>query len=243
VGAVLLLAQQVFAQPPQQNELEQGRKLFQSQCGSCHGIDGSGGRGSPLNVPKLRRGATDEDLRDVIVGGVEQAGMPRFWWLPPRDVNNVAQYVRSLGQINAGAVAGDPGNGKRVFDGKGGCVACHIVNGTGGWLGLELSDIGARRSAAYLRTALLDPAAGAPGSIEFVRVQTSSGQKFSGRRLNEDTFNIQIIDSGGSFRSVRKSSTASIERTPGTPMPSFRTKLTDSEISDLVAYLASLTGR
>ena len=240
---MLLLAQQVFAQPPQQNELEQGRKLFQSQCASCHGIDGSGGRGSPLNVPKLRRAATDEDLRDVIVGGVEQAGMPRFWWLPPRDVNNVAQYVRSLGQVNAGAVAGDPGHGKRVFESKGGCMTCHIVNGTGGWLGPELSDIGARRSAAYLRNALLDPAAGAPESIVFVRVETSSGQKFSGRRLNEDTFNIQIIDSGGSFRSVRKSGAASIERTPGTPMPSFRAKLTNSEISDLVAYLASLTGR
>jgi putative heme-binding domain-containing protein len=240
---MLLLAQQVFAQAAQQNELEQGRKLFQSQCASCHGIDGSGGRGSPLNVPKLRRGATDEDLRDVIVGGVEQAGMPRFWWLPPGDVNDVAQYVRSLGRINANPVAGDTSRGRQILEGKGGCMACHIVNGTGGWIGPELSDIGSRRSAAYLRNALLDPASGAPGSIVFVRVETSSGQKFSGRRLNEDTFSIQIIDSGGSFRSLRKNSATSIERTPGTLMPSFRTKLTDSEIDDLVAYLVSLKGR
>jgi putative heme-binding domain-containing protein len=240
---MLLLAQQASVEPHQEYALEQGKKLFQSQCASCHGIDGSGGRGSPLNVPKLRRAAADDELRDVIVGGIGQAGMPGFWWLPPRDVSNVAKYVRSLGQIKASPIAGDRSHGRQVFESKGGCTSCHIVNGTGGWLGPELSDIGARRSTAYLRDALLDPAAGAPENIVFVRVETLSGQKFTGRRLNEDTFSIQIIDAAGRFQSLRKSSAASIERAPETPMPSFRMTLTDAEINDLVAYLASLTGK
>ena len=44
-----------------------------------------------------------------------------------------------------------------VYDVRG-CGACHMVAGKGGSFGPELTDIGARRNAAWLRQTILQPA-------------------------------------------------------------------------------------
>jgi mono/diheme cytochrome c family protein len=45
------------------------------------------------------------------------------------------------------------------------CLGCHELNGDGGRLGPSLSDVGTRRSAAYIRAMIDDPQRLVPGSM------------------------------------------------------------------------------
>ena len=60
-------------------------------------------------------------------------------------------------------------------------------------------------------------------------------------RVNEDSFSIQIRDDAGRSYSYWKKDVAQVERQTGkSPMPSYQGQLSDAELTDLVAYLASL---
>ena len=64
-----------------------------------------------------------------------------------------------------------------------------------------------------------------------------------GFAVNEDTFTLQLRDPSGSLHSLRKADLARVEKeASATLMPSYRSVLTESEIQDLVAFLASLQG-
>ena len=60
----------------------------------------------------------------------------------------------------------------------------------------NLSDIGAVRSAGSLQRSLLDPTSQMMPINRPVRVVTKDGTIINGRRLNEDTYSLQIIDDG-----------------------------------------------
>jgi cytochrome c1 len=62
-------------------------------------------------------------------------------------------------------------------------------------------------------------------------------------RANEDSFTIQLRDASNRFHSFRKQEITELKKEAGvSSMPSYKTTLTDAEIEDLVAYLASLRG-
>ena len=61
--------------------------------------------------------------------------------------------------------------------------------------------------------------------------------------MNEDMDSLQIRDSDGRLRSLRKADLARFEVIRTSPMPSFKGKLTGAEIQDLVAYLAGMRAR
>ena len=71
----------------------------------------------------------------------------------------------------------------------------------------------------------------------------ADGREVRGLRVNEDTFTIQIRDATHRFRSFRKQELRVVERQPDhSVMPSYRDRLSDAELDDLIAYLASLRG-
>jgi putative heme-binding domain-containing protein len=230
-----------FAQTP--DDLARGKHLFEAQCALCHGMDGRGGKGAVLAVAKFKHAADDKALITVIREGIEGTEMPGAWWITEREATQVANYVRTLGRTAAVAVPGNVANGQALFAGKAGCAGCHAVRGSGGTLGPELTDVGARRSPDYLRRVLDDPAGALPEGFLMVRVVTSPGREVRGVRMNEDSFTIQIKDLTGRFHSFRKSELAALHRETGqTPMPSYRGKLEPGEFDDLIAYLVSLRG-
>jgi putative heme-binding domain-containing protein len=218
-----------------------GRKIFESQCALCHGQTGGGGRGPALNRPKLDRAPDDQALRKVISEGLRD--MPGAWQLHPDEVAGVAAYVRSLGALPQETVPGDSSRGSRIFAASG-CARCHMVAGQGEGFGPELTSIGARRSAAYLRQSILKPAATLPNGFLFVSAVPVSGAAMRGIRVNEDSFTIQLRDAGGSYYSFRKSELKELRRLEGeTPMPSYQGQINGPALDDLVAYLAGLKGK
>ncbi len=230
------------------DDLARGKTIFNGQCALCHGIGGAGSRGPALNLPKLARAADNAALFKVIKEGIRDSEMPQFWQLTDQEIWQVAGYVRALGRVEPVKLSGDVARGKTLFETKGNCTACHIVRsegrGQGSVAGPELTEIGLRRSPAYLREALLDPNAATPEGFLVVSVTTASGQRVRGVRVNEDSFSIQIRqlrDAGNRFHSFRKSDLKELKKEFGvSTMPSYKETFTPSEIDDLVAYLASL---
>ena len=223
-------------------DIARGKRLFESQCTGCHGQTAEGGRGPSLRQARLRRVTDDASLFDVIQDGIPGTEMPGMWYLSEREVRQVAGYLRDIAKTPVAAVPGDAARGRGLFEGKGGCLNCHIAGGKGVAAGPDLSDIGARRSVAHLRQSLTAPATAAPEG--FLLVDASSGGRVvSGVRVNEDTFTIQIRDAAGRFHSFRKGALTSLKRREGeSSMPSYAAKLTAAEIDDLVAYVAGLRG-
>ena len=231
------------AASPPKIDFAQAKRVFDNSCAGCHGPEGSGGKGPRLAVPKLRRARTDEELGQIILFGIPGTEMPPSWYLG-QDVVLVAAYVRMLGaNATPPKVAGDIVKGLELFRGKAGCTGCHTVGSEGRAYGPDLSDIGARRSAASLHESLIDPSAEVGEGFVPVHATTRQGNKVSGIRINEDNFTIQVLEPSGRFQSFRKSALAALDERPTeSAMPSFKSVFSENELQDLVAYLSSLRG-
>ncbi|HLM98268.1 MAG TPA: c-type cytochrome [Bryobacteraceae bacterium] len=251
ISFLCLLSAQAQTRAPQSpqpsnltaQDLTRGKQLFEAQCAPCHGIQGTGGKGANLARPTLKHAADDAGLFAVIQNGIENTGMPRAWQMTDREVWLVVAHVRSLGRVAVENLPGDAAQGKALFRSQG-CGACHIVNGVGGNLGPELTEVGARRSSERLRQCLLEPGKALPDGFVMVRAVRGDGSALEGIRVNEDSFTIQLRDLANRFHSLRKQQLQTLEyKLEATPMSSYRDKLSGAEVDHLVAYLASLRGQ
>jgi putative heme-binding domain-containing protein len=245
--------EKIIANP---GELAKGQRIFETQCVVCHGPKGEGDRGPTLAQPTLPRATDDPTLIQIVargipgtemVGGRLRAGEPAL----------LAAYVRSLGRMPIEKVPGDPSKGAELFRTKGACLTCHTVDGQGtAAIGPDLTDIGARRSPAFLRRSLVEPGADVPQSYNpnrtdismplnfaYIRVKTKDGREAAGVRVNESTFSVQLRDMAGAVWSFKKSELAEFKNDKGSPMPVYAGLFTPAEMDDMIAYLVSLRGK
>jgi cytochrome c oxidase cbb3-type subunit 3 len=234
-------------------DIDGGKQLFQGMCVECHGAGGAGGEAPSLNRARLSHAVDDTALANVIANGIPNTAMPRIRRFTENELRQLVAYVRSVGKVAQVRVPGDPKKGAAIYKNLA-CASCHVVAGEGGTLGPDLTDIGIMRGAAYLRDAVVDPGSSLPrgtlsvlsrGYAEFlpVRIVTRQGGEVRGIRVNEDAFTIQVRDAAGKFYSLRKSDLELLEKQTGkSMMPSLASRLTAPELTDLVAYLASLRG-
>jgi hypothetical protein len=75
-----------------------------------------------------------------------------------------------------------------------------------------------------------------------VTIATRAGKTVKGRRLNEDTFSVQLIDDTGALVTVTKRDIASMDAGKTSPMPPATTVLSADEVADVIGYLLSLRG-
>jgi cytochrome c oxidase cbb3-type subunit 3 len=241
-GAAALAASETpVTLPKTPVDLQRGEKLFQVHCALCHGPKGGGGRGPALAKARLTRAPNDAALVKVIDDGIRGTEMPGAGAMSEREMRQTAAYVRSLGKVTQKRVPGDPVQGATIYLGKGNCASCHAIRGEGSVVGPDLSTIGDSRSAAYLRESIVDPGAAVPEGYLLVTVTPNAGKPVTGVRVNEDSFSIQIRDNDGRAFSFWKKDLSQVDRQKGkSPMPSYKEQLSDLELTDLVAYLASL---
>jgi mono/diheme cytochrome c family protein len=84
-----------------------GKKLYDSQCASCHGATGKGdGKAGALLKPTpsdltdadWKHGQTDGEIFTIIRDGAPQTGMRGYGSrIPANDIWNLVNYVRSIG--------------------------------------------------------------------------------------------------------------------------------------------------
>ncbi|HJZ71943.1 MAG TPA: c-type cytochrome [Vicinamibacterales bacterium] len=230
------------ARPAVSSDAAEGRRVFDAQCAWCHGNEGDGGMGPNLHG-KLHHAASLASIVDIITNGIPGTDMPGFRSpLTERNIRQSAAYVQSLSRTSAPPAAGNAQRGAALY-GSTGCAACHVVAGQGGILGPELTTIGARRGAAYLREAIVKPESSHPPGYLVVRATPVNGPEVRGIRVTEDVFWVHIRDSSGAVHAFQKSDLKSLDREiDASLMPSYASRLKDAELDDLVAYLTTLRG-
>jgi putative heme-binding domain-containing protein len=240
---VLVVAgHRLLAQHESAGAIEEGRTIFSAVCANCHGPDGNLISGIDFSRGQLRRPYSDQELSQIVRRGIPGTPMPPTE-MPEQQAARVVAYLRSMSKgLRETTAAGDRARGKAVFDGKGTCQSCHMVDGQGGRRGPDLSGIGAVRRAAELEQSILDPAAEVLPQNRSFRAVTRDGRTIEGRLLNQDTFTVQLLDSAAQLHSFEKTMLREYGFTE-TAMPSFRGKLDSRELADVVAYLTSLRRR
>jgi putative heme-binding domain-containing protein len=226
----------------EQADIEHGAQLYSGHCVVCHGERGDAMPGANLGSGKFRHAETDRDLTNVIRNGVPGTAMAPSAYTDSELAALVA-YLRNMGSVTLSAITlGDPTRGRALFVGKGDCDSCHRVGSDGPRGAPDLSSIGATRTAATLQRSLLDPNAALLPINRPVRATLNNGTVVTGRRLNEDTFSVQLLDSDGRLVSLDRADIREYTVSRDAQMPSYATMLTDAERADLVAYLLSLKG-
>jgi cytochrome c oxidase cbb3-type subunit III len=225
-----------------QADIERGSRLYGANCAFCHGASGNAVPNVDLRSGKFRRATSDEDLGRLITAGVPGTAMPPHKF-QDAELTGIVAYIRAMRDVHATNVAvGDARRGKEIFTGKGACMTCHRVNGQGSRLAPDLSDIGMVRSANALQESLLDPTASMLPINRSVRAVTRDGKVITGRRLNEDTYSVQLIDTAERLVSLDKADLKEYAVIKTSSMPSYRGKLNAQELADVVSYLLTLDG-
>jgi putative heme-binding domain-containing protein len=220
-----------------------GSTLYAARCVTCHGPQGDAIGGVNLRSGKFRNAQSDNDLARFIRAGSQAAGMPPFA-LDNAEMTGVIAYLRNMNATDTASVkAGDVSRGRAVFEGKGGCTACHRIGRVGSRVAPNLSDIGSQRSPGSLQRSLLDPSSQMMPINRPVRLVKKDGTVINGRRLNEDTYSIQLLDDKERLHSVLKADLKEFTIAKASPMPSYKATLSSDEIADLLGYLLSLKGQ
>jgi cytochrome c oxidase cbb3-type subunit 3 len=231
-------------------DLAKGQRIFEQQCVTCHGPKGEGDRGPLLAQPTLTKATDDRRLIEIVARGIPGTEMPGGR-MRAGEAPYLAAYVRSLGRRPMEKVPGDPAKGAELFKTKGACLTCHTAAGQGSAaIGPDLTDVGARRSPAFLRRAMTEPSADVPLSaargeqnFAFIRVKTKDGREASGVRRSEGAFYVQFRDMTGAIWSVSKADLTEFRSDRTSPMPVYAGLFSPAEMDDMIAYLVTLRGK
>jgi cytochrome c oxidase cbb3-type subunit III len=222
-----------------------GRGTFVSHCSNCHGLDGRGGEHAPniATDPAVRR-LSDAGLLNILENGISSGGMPSFRALGSRRLKLILDYLRVLqGRQAAASFRGNPAIGRNIFFGSAGCSRCHMIHGVGGFLGPDLSAYSLSHSPEEIRQAILNPNQNVSPGADTVLAITRNGQHFVGIARNEDNFSLQLQTPDGDFHLLQKSELLAVRHEPWSLMPSnYRSKLSDTDIRDLVSFLEKAGG-
>jgi cytochrome c oxidase cbb3-type subunit III len=219
---------------------EAARGVFSSSCAGCHGLDGRGGERAPsiASNPRVQH-LSDEQISDIISGGIPGTGMPAFSSLTKEQIHSVVGYLRVLqGEPSAAALPGDPARGKQVFFGKGECSTCHSISGEGGFLGPDLTAYAYRIPAQTILEGIVSQNRIVPNGYKLAIVTTHDGDRVEGIVRNEDNFSLQLQAKDGSFHFFQKSDLQNVTYPTQPLMPTnYGERLSHAELNDLVNYL------
>lgn len=222
--------------------IQAGYRLYSSQCQLCHGPNGDGIAGVNLARQRFKRASSDDDIKSTISTGVATAGMPSFKFQPD-ELDSLVAFIRSgFDQTGTPFKVGVAARGKAVFEGKGECRSCHLLQGEGKLNAPALGEVGATRQPAEIQRYLLEPDKAMLPINRRVAITTRDGKTLTGRRVNEDTFSVQLRDEGLRLHSIAKADIKTYDLAKTSAMPSVAGKLTPDELADLMAYLLSLKG-
>lgn len=106
-GGFALVSSAAIAAPPKSTPqlIEQGKKIYTTNCATCHGEkgDGNGPAGAMLNpkprnfaTEKFKKGDKPQQVFDTVTKGLEGTTMAPFGYLPENDRWAVSYYVLSM---------------------------------------------------------------------------------------------------------------------------------------------------
>jgi cytochrome c oxidase cbb3-type subunit III len=220
--------------------VEAGHVLFNKTCTACHGMDGGEGERAPALVGDRRFFRLSEGaIYDTIKHGIAGTAMPALG-LPDDDIWKIVVFIRAMrSSASEVDVPGNIDHGKQVFAGKGGCLKCHMLDGKGGTIGPDLSNIGAQITLKRLKESLSVDSDVIPNGYLPVKVVTQKGVTIEGIAKNIDDFSIQLLDMQNHLHLLDRSELTSLTQANSSLMPHNYDKiLTAEEYQDLLAMLS-----
>ena len=260
VSATLLCAaqdQNPLAHDP--NAAKAGEYEFRINCALCHGLGAhGGGRGPDLTRAQKKHTHNDAEMFQVISNGIPGTAMPangtngQGVGMTDREIWQIITYIRSQEVKAAATSSGDAAHGNELFFGDGNCSMCHMVNGKGGRLGPDLTGVGGSRTRAALIDSIRNPSRRLawglteatkefPQEYETITAVTAEGKEIRGVAMNEDAFTVQVMDQGEKIHLLEKDKLKSFQKSRESIMPKYDADvLSDKEVDDIVAFLASV---
>jgi putative heme-binding domain-containing protein len=140
------------------------------------------------------------------------------------------------------STSGSAQRGKALFEsGKGTCIVCHKVGQLGRSIGPDLSTIGAIRTSRDLLESILFPSNTLARDYEAHIIETKDGQQTIGVIRSHTAEGLLVVDLAGQEKNIRHDSITGNTTLTTSLMPSgLESTLSESELLDLVAWLASL---
>lgn len=221
--------------------VDPAKRVFDVRCSGCHGTDGAGGEHGPTIVDMSRRGGGPRrDLRDVIRKGTN-GGMPAFPTMPEPELDQIVRYVEALrAPAAAHPAGGDVAAGEAFFRGAGKCSTCHMVHGSGGLLGPELSTIAQQRTLAQLEESIRKPGASIQKGFQLTSARLRDGKTLRGLAKNRSVFDLQLQTLDGVLHGLSVNDLVSVTPEKDSLMPA--TTATNEQFQNLLAYVSRLSG-
>src|SRR5262249_15765901 len=104
----------------------------------------------------------------------------------------------------------------------------------------DLTTVGSARTPAALYLSLIDPSSAMLPINRPIRAVTNDREVISGRRLNEDTYTVLLIDDKERLVALEKSNLREYPISTSSTMASYRDKLGADELADVLGYLVTL---
>ena len=218
IAAPLLLLGQQPGMRSDSASVEAGRQLYLGACSGCHGATGEGSQGPSLLSGRASR-LVDRALFVTIRDGLPGTTMPNFP-LADEKLWQITAFVRSLTAPAITAnVSGDAAAGRTFFFGAGNCSACHMIRGEGGYLGPDLSNIGADRTLHQLRESIAKPSARIEDGFRAATATLRTGRTVQGVAKNHNNYSVQILDKTGRLHILQRTDLAKFGVFDASPMP------------------------
>ncbi len=187
----------VQAQGSTTNSLALGERLFNNKCAVCHGSEGDGGVGVPINLNDFLSTSSDRYLYQTIKLGRPGRVMPAFSSFSEKQIQSIIHYIRSWKpEIEAPVysqerIKGDINKGQFIYKEK--CYKCHREKGIGGMgTGVTFSR---PRNADLIASAIGIPSFLASASDKMLKMVITNGRHSTpmpsaeAKGLNEDDVN------------------------------------------------------
>jgi cytochrome c oxidase cbb3-type subunit III len=236
-----------------------GEYEFRINCALCHGLGArGGGRGPDLTRAQKKHAHNDAEMFQIISNGIPGTAMPangtngQGVGMTDEEIWQIITYIHSQEVQSSSKISGDPAHGKELFYGDGNCSLCHMISGKGGRLGPDLTGVAGSRTREAIIDSIRNPSRRLawglteatkefPQEYESVTVVTADGKQIKGVTLNEDSFSVQIMDSGEHIHLLEKDKLKSFHKSRESAMPKYGADvLSDKDVEDIVAYLASV---
>ena len=136
---------------------------------------------------------------------------------------------------------GDASLGQSIFTTKQevSCLRCHTIDGTGGIVGPDLSDLGSRKDRNYILNSILHPNSEIAPGFESVIVRDKKKRVHAGVLKSETDDELTIFIENEGLITIKKADIVSRKRDVSAMPEDLHKGLTKQEMRDLIQYLAT----
>lgn len=190
-------------------------------------------------MERLANGRLQKELRLDVFNAVQNSNFTNIKaqlaaYEEKKDSLPSAQYQESL-------FGGNIKKGERIFyrSNSAQCIRCHVVDGQGGKVGPDLTNIGRVLTREKLLEALVDPSARLAPGYGTVTLTLKNGENITGILEEERSSYIRLIDSKGDSKKIIRNDIQKLTLIPSA-MPTMDGVLSRDDIRNIVAYLTTL---